>query len=451
MSPLHLECVVYGRPGLIVHVGAGPEGPGVLAQSARAAILIEPDPDRAAQLRARYGAVASIRLVEAAVVSDAGHGAWGRARVVANSMGGAGAQGLVRDLAAAFEPRVDCIAADQIVTQDDFEGGGENILLIDAASEAETVLEGLETAGWLDRFDHVIVKVREAASNAHITSRVDIAAWAQARSRLMLALPGQAGKDTWRAWIGPARRPAPGAGPALHAPQRQAGEAGELEAALETYRAASREAEARWLEQRGALMQELHASQARCAELEAAAAAGPDGGLERVRREAAEAEAHSRTLREELAAELETARARVLELGRALQKAEEARARAEADLQNARKPVRGREDQEAALRDEAARFQRELDRLHENARAANERERALTAQLTAGREDLRLALTGQRLAQASLSELQSRYSALLDDRNELDGLLRQITDRLSSAALARLGLDGAGAPAEWDN
>jgi hypothetical protein len=83
-------------------------------------------------------------------------------------------------------------------------------------------------------------------------------------------------------------------------------------------------------------------------------------------------------------------------------------------------------------------------------RAGAERERALTGQLNATREDLRLAITGQRIAQASLSELQARYGALLDDRNELDGLLRQLTDRLTSAANARLGVDSAGAQTDWN-
>ncbi|WBQ09778.1 hypothetical protein L2D01_12905 [Hyphomonadaceae bacterium ML37] len=449
MRPLHLECIVYGRPGLIVHVGAGPDGPGALAQSARAAILIEPDPDRAEQLRIRYGATPSVRLIEGAVTRAAGRMPWRRAHAFTHAMGAAGAQGLVRDLAAAIERDadcvVDCIAADSILKPDDFDGEGEHILLIDAADDAVDVLDALDAAGWLARFDHVIVRVKEAPPPGHAKARGDVADWAQARRWLMLALPGQGGADAWRAWIGPVRKPASGAGPEQNRPAPHAARVVELDAALETYRAATRDAEARWLEQRAGLMDELRASQARCAGLEA------DGELEAVRRAAAESEAHSQARREELVAELEAARVRALELGRALQTAEAARASAEAQLQSARQPARDRDGYQSALREDAVRFQRELDRHLEAARAASERERALTAQITAARDDLRLAIKGQRLAQASLSELQDRYSALLDDRNALDGLLRQLTDRLTSAATARLGIARSGAQADWDH
>jgi chromosome segregation ATPase len=120
----------------------------------------------------------------------------------------------------------------------------------------------------------------------------------------------------------------------------QAARGQELEKALETYRGAAKEAEARWLEQRSALLEELQASQARCAELEAGAVQPGgqlDGEVAAVRREAAEADARNRTLREELMAELQASRTRGLELGRALQLAESARARAEEELEAARR------------------------------------------------------------------------------------------------------------------
>ncbi len=456
MNPACLDTLVHGRPGLIVHVGAGAELSGALARSARAAILFEPRPDRAAQLRASTASTASVRLIEAAVARETGrtslhHGAHTR---VSGQDGASGAQGLARELAAAFEADVDCIAAADILAEADFEGGGEAVLVIDAVKDALVVLDGLDAAGWLERFDHIIVRVSEAAREPEAPACADVEAWARAHSRLMLALPGQSNPDLWRAWISPVRRTAAAGSPREAAPE-QPGRAEELEAALETYRSAAREAETRWLEQRSALLQELQASQERCARLEAGArpdSGAPGGELDAERREAAEAEARDRALREELRTELEAARNRSLELGRALQHAEAARAKAEEELQSARQAADAETaPRHEAHRDEAARFQAELERVYETLRAAAERERALTAQINTAREDLRLAITGQRLAQASLAELQTRYGALLDDRNELDGLLRQLTDRLTSAANARLDVDRQGAQTGWDN
>ncbi|MCH8489747.1 MAG: hypothetical protein LAT81_07420 [Oceanicaulis sp.] len=404
MTPPRLDTILHGPPGLIVHVGAGADGPGALARSARTAILIEPDPQLAARLRGACASLPSVRLIEAAVARETGMG---------------------------------CITASDVLTEDDFAGGGETVLLIDATDDSLEALDAMDAAGWLERFDHVIVAVREAARDAGSTARTDIEAWARAQGRLMLALPGQSDPDLWRAWISPANRAAHARGSTDGVPA-PAARADELEAALATYRAAARDAEARWLEQRSALLRELRASQMRCGELEAG------GELDAVRREAAEAEARNRKLREELQAELEASKARGLELARAREQAETARAKAEKELQSARKDAGDTGREQAAHRDETARLQ-------ERVRAGAERERALSAQIKAAREDLRLAITGQRLAQASLSELQARYGALLDDRNELDGLLRQLTDRLTSAANARLGADRKGAQTDWDH
>ncbi|MBI1263720.1 MAG: hypothetical protein GC187_03185 [Alphaproteobacteria bacterium] len=387
-----IEAIFSGRPGLIVHVGAGSGSLGARVLAARRAVLVEPCPQRASELRSRFQASQTVRVVEAAAAA------------------------------------VDGVPANQIVTQDDFEGEGDNLLLIDAADDGPGVLDALEAAGWLDRFDHVICQVSETGAHALVPSRDAVETWVKARGRFMLALAGQGG-ELWRAWISPARGPVAGSatGPVT-------GRARQLETALETYRAASREAEARWLEQRGALMQELHASKARCAQLEAAAVppeAAPEAG------------ARERTLRDDLMRELDAARARARELAASLHEAEAARARAQADLQAAR----GRAD--GPDRDQAARHERDWVRLQEAAREAAERERELTRQLTAAREDVRLAITGQRLTQASLSELQARYGALLDERNALDGLLRQLTDRLSSAVNARLEGSVPGVRQDW--
>lgn len=457
MKSPHLDTILLGRPGLIVHVGAGADGPGALLQSARSAILIEPHPDRAARLRASCASLPSVRLIEAAVGREAGQASLHHpSHTQMDRPGGAGgAQGLALSLAATFDASVDCIAAQDILTQDDFDGEGENILLIDAVDDALVVLDALDVAGWLVRFDHVVVQVSDSARYPGAPARADIEAWARAQDRLMLALPGQSGPDVWRAWISPPRPGAHTQGPADAGPP-QGARAQALEAALETYRSAAKEAEARWLEQRSALLGELRASQARCAELEAGAVqsgAEPDADLDSVRREAAEADARNRTLREELMAELQASRARGVELGRALQHAETARARAEEELEAARRDREAAGEpapQEPADRGEAARLQGELDRLQDAVRAGAERERALTGQLNAAREDLRQAITEQHSAQAALAELQTRYGALLDDRNALDGLLRQLADRLTGAPKARHGVDREAAQTDRD-
>ena len=324
-----------------MHVGAGADGPGAHLRSARSAILIEPHPDRAARLRESCASLPSVRLIEAAVGREAGQASLHHpSHTQMNMPGGAGgAQGLALSLAAAFDASVDCIAAQDILTQDDFDGEGENILLIDAVDDALVVIDALDAAGWLVRFDHVVVQVSDSARYPGAPARPDIEAWARAQGRLMLALPGQSGPDMWRAWISPPRPAAHTQRPADAVPE-QAARAQELEKALETYRGAAKEAEARWLEQRSALLEELQASQARCAELEAGAVQPGgqlDGEVAAVRREAAEADARNRTLREELMAELQASRTRGLELGRALQLAESARARAEEELEAARR------------------------------------------------------------------------------------------------------------------
>lgn len=416
-----VEAIFSGRPGLIVHVGAGTESLGALALAARRAILVEPCPQRASELRSRFEASQTVRVMEAAAGGAAGRVGLlaGAGAPSSSEQNPTGARALAQELAGAFEVEVDGVPASQIVTQEDFEGEGENLLLIDSADDGLGVLDALDAAGWLDRFDHVICQVSETGAHANVPARHAVETWVKARGRLMLALPGQGASEVWRAWISPGRRSV-SATPRGKATRRERKH--RLEAALETYRAASREAEARWLEQRGALMQELQASKARCAQLEAAA----------VRPEAApEADARERTLRDDLMRELDAARARARELAASLQQADAARARAEAELL-------------------AAPRERELDRLQELVRAAGERERDLMRQLTAAREDGRLAITGQRLTQASLSELQLRYGALLDDRNALDGLLRQLTDRLSGVVNARLEGSVPGVQQDWD-
>lgn len=350
MNPACLDTILHGNPGLIVHVGAGADGPGALARSARAAVLIEPHPDRAAQLRASYGSACGVRLIEAALASEAG-------RVSLHHIehpreggpsGTGGAQGLARNLAAAFPADVDSIAAADLLTDADFARDGETILLIDAVDDALVVLDALDVAGWLVRFDHVIVRVSERARYPGAPSRADIQGWARAQGRLMLALPGDGGPDLWRAWISPVRAGTRVSKTAQAAPV-QSGRVQELEAALETYRAAAREAEMRWLEQRSALLKELTASQARCARLEAdrPASGAPDQDVDALHREAAGAEARHRILRDDLLAELAASRARGVELARALQRADIARTQAEAELEIARQRIADLASQQA--------------------------------------------------------------------------------------------------------
>lgn len=471
MSLPGLDAVIQGPVGLIVHVGAGADGPGALARTARTAILIEPDPERAARLRAGLDARASVQVIEAAVAREAGRAVLHRySHPAMNSPRPAtGARRLFRGLAAEAEAIVDCVAPDTLITPDDFDGEGDNILLIDAASEVLDVLDALEGSGWLDRFDHVIARVSEIALHEGGAARADVVAWARARGRLMLALPGQTDPDLWRAWIGPPRQA--GSSDALAV---QTARVSELEAAIETWRAATREAEARWLEQRSALIEDVRTGQARYEALEAAAqdrSGQLEGEIEALREASSQAEMRSQTLREDLSGELQAARARATQLERAVLEAETARASAEDQMQSARnrtaeleasvrraaqahEAVQARvtelERQRNTLRDDSAQRDREIERFQAATRTAVERESALNAQIASARQDLRLALTGQRLVQASLADLQARYGALLDDRNALDALLHQLTDRLSSAAAARVTDAGSGGRTEWD-
>lgn len=186
----------------------------------------------------------------------------------------------------------------------------------------------------------LIVRVSERARYPGAPARADMQDWARAQGRLMLALPGDGGPDLWRAWISPVRAGTRISRLAQGAPERS-GRAQELEAALETYRSAAREAETRWLEQRSALLKALKASQARCARLEAdlPASGAPDRDVDALHREAAEAEARHRILRDDLLAELAASRARGVELGRALQRVDIARTQAEAELETTRQRI----------------------------------------------------------------------------------------------------------------
>ncbi|KAA5803544.1 hypothetical protein F1654_06985 [Alkalicaulis satelles] len=419
MTQWALDTVIQEPPGLVVHVGAGESGPGALADAARSAILIEPDPERAGRLRARY-ASATISVVEAAAGSEPGQAQLHRfSHAGMNSTREpTGARELFRGLSDAGLIPVERINPVSLVDEALLDGEGCNILIIDAASEVMAVIGAFEAAGLLERFDHILAKVSEIALHLGGADRAAVAGWAHAQGRMMLALPGQSDPDLWRAWIGPAR-------------------------------GADRTAD----------LARIQALEAEIADMRASAEA---------------AQKHSLQVREQMGAELQSAHSRITELERQLADACAAReaaehrlglasdqlthlkSRAEQDRNSAVQALEARMDEERRLIDgqrQAAQARAlELERALELAagrietlearmraletqeQAQAEREQALKADLKASRENLRLALTGQRLAQASLNELQDRHAKLMDDRNALDALLRQVTDRLSSAA-----------------
>ncbi len=146
-----------------------------------------------------------------------------------------------------------------------------------------------------------------------------------------------------------------------------------------------------------------------------------EGELERVR---SEAEASRSALESELAerlAERDTAR-------------EREKANFEA-LENAKRQVQAVESELERLRTALAASERNAeDRQNENKR--------LQQELDSAREDLRLSLRIQRLAQADLAELQQRYAELVSQRadieNQISGLIEHFqSENARKPALAK--------------
>lgn len=449
MSGWGLDAIITGPPEVVVHIGAGEAGPGKLAEQARSAVLVEPDPDRAEQLRVRYGGGPGVSIVEAAVAAQAGGAAFHRFSHPAmnSTRPPTGARELFRGLTRSDEAIVDCVTPADLVSETPLDGDGVNILIIDAASEVLLVLEALQEAGRLERFDQIIARVSEVALHEGGADRAAVQDWARAQGRMMLAVPGQSDPDLWRAWIGPARGGQASASPA------DAERVNALERALESARVAADAAQQRQQEIRERMASDLQAAQSRAtalerelaeavaareaaqdrlhraseqiAQLEAMAARAHDNALKMFREEQAEERTRSEQLRQDLDSQRQKAQARSLELERAVEEYD----------------VRARE------------LEARVKALETAMRESEEREAALKAETGAARENLRLALTGQRLAQASLAELQARHAELVEDRNALDALLRQVTDRLSNAAgyaaAARLTETHPGSAGEW--
>ena len=466
------------RLSLLVRVGCGESAYLGDEQIADKLMLVEPDPDRAQAARAWLQQTGAGVLVEAAVADEDGEATFNR-----TSFADVNSLRVVTGATALF-PGVRALETCTVKTvrpRNLFQAGLEDVgdgprgLIVDAPSEVLLVLDDLHQAGLLGTFAHVIVRVAEEPLHEGGADRRALEAWTAGAEYTVSWEENPSDPDVryarlhpdWQARIA-----------------RREKQVASLEVALEearhSYAIASDEAQGSLkayeavLSERDELSERCDALQRSLSQVSADLEASR-GALDAVRqeREALEAswlkdaevrQASLERLREErdsletargmAEADLASARDELVQLREERDALEKARGSAETDLASTREELaRLREERDdlkearaRALKDSEANLQAfeamraERDRLKSSLSAATERadEQAqslqrLGTELEELREDNRLSLRIQRIAQADLADLQDRYAALSGEKRELEVFLDELAENVAQA------------------
>jgi FkbM family methyltransferase len=149
------------QPAAIVHIGAGSgaELADWQRSGAQRIVLVEPDPEKAADLRRRASGVAAVEVVEAAVATEGGRG---QIRLFnfpqLNSL--REATGLYRSMPGLQQTGhadVEVLTAEQLLDSIGIAGQAHNWLVIEAPGEEAALLDQLQRAERLHFFAHLFL------------------------------------------------------------------------------------------------------------------------------------------------------------------------------------------------------------------------------------------------------------------------------------------------------
>lgn len=441
------------RLSVLVRIGCGESAYLGDEQIADELILVEPDPERAQFVRTWLQRTGAGILVEAAVADEDGEGTFRRTSFAdVNSLRVAtGAMTLFPGLRALETCTVKTVRPRNLFQAGlEDTGGGPRGLIVDAPSEVLLVLDDLHQAGLLGKFAHVIVRVAEEPLHEGGADRRALEAWLAGAEYTVSWEDSPSDPDVryarlltdWQARIARKER------------QIESLESA-LEEARRSYAVASEEAQSS-LKAYEAVLSERDELSERCDELQtslsqvSADLEASRGALDAVRQE-----------REALEAswlkDAEMRQASLTQLRQECDSLEKARESGEADLASAREELAKlrqerdnlKEARASALKDSEANLQAfeamraERDRLKSSLSAVTERaeEQAqslqrLGAELEELRDDNRLSLRIQRIAQADLADLQDRYAALSSEKRELEAFLDELAENVAQAMAA---------------
>ena len=495
MSAAAIERRLSAAPELFIHIGAGEGELAGLARRSGRAVMVEPDPDRHAELSVRLQDAPGVEVTQAVIAERAGEATFTRASLArfGSTRPVTGAKTLYRGLRPAGEVVLRAATVSDLVGAPSGQGV---VVVIDAVSDALTVLDQLEALGLVAPEARIFVKVAEIALHEGGAARADVEAWASARDYALTRLEDEDDPDIWTAWLepgagldgaaAPASAAATGENPAsgpdraeleaqVEALEQKAEDQAKLvrkhrekanrtgkqldkaRAALKSETAARKAAEQSVRELNGqveSLRSELSAARQSEEELKERVLAA-EGGIEAERERAAKEssarrEAQSALDKAEKAlsarrGELEAVRGEVSRLKAQL---EDSQAAAQAELEEARSRAESlaeevetlnRRTHHAERKAEEVRTSLEAEREARSAAEARAREaekarQSANAELDAVRSDLAIALRTQNMTQADLKDLQARHESLQKDHQGLEELLGKLMDRLYDAS-----------------
>ncbi|WP_300540864.1 hypothetical protein [Maricaulis sp.] len=422
-----------GRYGLIVHIGCGEDAGRFWEERADDLVLVEPDPDRALAVRDWVERSGKGTFVQAAVAEGAGEAAFLRTSFSdMNSLRAmTGAMTLFPGLQSLESVPVKTIPPRGVLAGRDLERiAGATALVVDAPSEACLVLADLDDAELLDFFDDIVVHVPESPLHQGGADRAALEGWLNQTER---RIEWEANPSDPELRYGRIRRDW------VARNKRQERQIADLKRALEGMRS-----------ERDGFKDELEALRKEigtCKQARDKAAQDAKANLDALEAKRQQQEA----LKQELESVRE-ARAKA---------AEEAQAAIDT-LEGMRSERDGFKDELEALRKEIVTCKQARDKAAQDAKAnldaleemrrqrdslkieltaaqarADEQSQAvqrLGSELEGLRDDNRLSLRIQRIAQADLADLQERHSALADEKRQLENFLDELAHKVMLAS-----------------
>jgi len=468
--------------GLVVHIGCGDDAGRFWQGRVDDLVLVEPDPERANAVRKWLDGGGSGKLVEAAVAERNGDGSFRRTsfgdlnslRVPTGAMTlFPGLRSLESVPVKLIQPRNLLAARGAGVSS------GRSALVVDAPSEVLLVLSDLDEAGLLDDFDTVVIRVAEVQLHEGGADLEQVEAWLTGSQRRIVWESDPADPDVrfalvekdWKACnlrnekraleletiVSELRHSYSRMSEENRASLDQLNEeAGALTAARDQARAEAQAAQSSldsMTHERDALNEELdrlrtehdEATQAAQSSLESMTHERDalNEELDRLRTEHDEATQAAQSSLESMTHERDALKEEMVAQQEANSKAAES---AKNDLETLTQQV----NELKAARDQTAKdaqanlaafetMRSERDRLKAELEAARHRyddqdqaTKRLSAEIDALRDDNRLSLRIQRIAQADLADLQDRYAMLADEKRQLeqflDGLAQKVIE-----------------------
>ena len=436
--------------GLVVHIGCGDDAGRFWQGRVDDLVLVEPDPERANAVRKWLDGGGSGKLVEAAVAERNGDGSFRRTsfgdlnslRVPTGAMTlFPGLRSLESVPVKLIQPRNLLAARGAGVSS------GRSALVVDAPSEVLLVLSDLDEAGLLDDFDTVVIRVAEVQLHEGGADLEQVEAWLTGSQRRIVWESDPADPDVrfalvekdWKACnlrnekraleletiVSELRHSYSRMSEENRASLDQLNEeAGALTAARDQARAEAQAAQSSldsMTHERDALNEEL--DRLRTEHDEATQAA----------QSSLESMTHERdALKEEMVAQQEAnskaAESAKNDLETLTQQVNELKAARDQTAKDAQANLAAFE----TMRSERDRLKAELEAARHRYDDQDQATKRLSAEIDALRDDNRLSLRIQRIAQADLADLQDRYAMLADEKRQLeqflDGLAQKVIE-----------------------